>query len=1209
MTTLLDAVAAAVWRASWQATVLALLVMLLLRLFGERVAPRWRYLLWGRVVIRLLLVTTPAAPWSAFNLVGRKTDARSPTAVAKRADSATAGTLQERTQEFQEIARADTNNDASPEAHSTLEAATHRQLAPSAPASAEPVEAEAAAPLAGIDRGKFIAPALASIWLAGCGLLGLQLAINWTVLRRRLAACRPVTDAAVLNLLKTSCLQAGRKRIPDLLVTPDAISPCIAGSWRPKIIVPEAIVTGASSDQLRHVLAHELAHFVRGDLWTNWLLLAARIMHWFNPVAWWTIRAMQAERESACDELALAALGETDRPAYAATIVELARELAPSALAPAMIGLFSSANRLKVRVERLVQRPRVATIPAPLAVACLSGLALLGLTDAMPVAAEPAQPAPTVEQTQAKSAPSPGNAEKPQGKTVTLSGRCLDRSDNSPMTGVRVRLFKVEGRTAPIVEAANAVTDDKGRFEFPELVPPRPYDLADRLIYLLFAETENRPLGAGGTWRMQESDPLYREIRILRDSTTLSGTILNSRREPIAGAKISQWDIDGRATPGMLSATSDASGRFEIKRIPDFQRIFRSPHVASFTVSHPDYPVTDLKVPSLPADVEVILRDGCVVTGTVTDGVTGEPAEGAEVIAVDAKGTAETPATTAANGRFRMVLAEGRYNFRVDAKERVCAALTDRECLASETMELPQFNLIGGGFISGRVINAVNEEPVVVSDSGGPIALGFYGPTQPKGRVISPTRQATVDNAGRFTLRAAPGDNYPYFVNIRGDRMAWNTLKQPPVVVKAGETTRYDMLITPPVPPAEKLAAARRLVESLPRQPIERTARILLEFRKLSQTVGETELWCSLMRELVAIGPDAVPKLCAELDFTTSDFTLRRLAFALRAIGDPRAVPALIRALPRTLLPPSSDFALRVEDAELTKFMQQHDMQDGGGSLFHFGRPDREVCGALAKLTGHATNDAELFGIMRSEDPRRVILQRRLYQQKAEHWQSWWEEHWREFTADAAYQKVNLKVVDEPLPPASRTLGAKARLGGATSGATLSPAIQGGKYATHFSDLDTRFDPKWPESIAKDETRFDQRQLAAWAAEKGVDLMCITHRAPDGTETFVLRAFDLEAWEISPRDLRNLDKLIAAGKLPEGRPVGDLLMHYDEEAKRHVPDANAAFLYVTREGSLGLIETTDRVTQTADLTGMFSGPPPGVGFFKGVRYNHKEIVP
>src|SRR5262249_16861068 len=153
---------------------------------------------------------------------------------------------------------------------------------------------------------------------------------------------------------------------------------------------------------------------------------------------------------------------------------------------------------------------------------------------------------------------------------------------------------------------------------------------------------------------------------------------------------------------------------------------------------------------------------------------------------------------------------------------------------------------------------------------------------------ISPVRQAAVDQSGRFVLRAAPGANFPYFANTRGDRMGWDTQKQPPVLVREGQTTAYNMLITPQVPPAEKLKKARVVVAALSKQPAERTAQILSEFRKLNSTVDETELWCTLMRELVDTGKPAVPQICDELDRTNEDRMLRRLAFALRAIGDRR---------------------------------------------------------------------------------------------------------------------------------------------------------------------------------------------------------------------------------------------------------------------------------------------------------------------------------
>jgi hypothetical protein len=239
------------------------------------------------------------------------------------------------------------------------------------------------------------------------------------------------------------------------------------------------------------------------------------------------------------------------------------------------------------------------------------------------------------------------------------------------------------------------------------------------------------------------------------------------------------------------------------------------------------------------------------------------------------------------------------------------------------------------------------------------------------------------------------------------------------------------------------------------------------------------------------------------------------------------------------------------------------------------------------------------------------VLQRRLFVRQAERWQTWWESHWQELINDAAYQKVNLVGIDEALPPASKTLGPNARIadGEGIAHAVLSPAIEDGQYAWHFFDLDTGRQPKWPAHIPRDESRLDQKQLADWASETGVDLMCITHRAADGTETYVLKTFGMKTWEIGPRDLRNINRLIAAGQLPDGKDVGELLIHYDADSQGFVPDANGAFIFITREGSLGLIETTDRVVQTANVVGLAGNPQVGVGFHKGVRFNLKPIIP
>ncbi|AMV18287.1 M56 family metallopeptidase [Planctomyces sp. SH-PL14] len=1215
MTVLFETLGPAIGRASWQGAALALLVGLLLWGAGDRLAPRWRFLLWGVVLLRLVCVVTPGSPWSPFNLVGTT--------------AATGSHLELQTNRAPSILLPPGSPVSTERPLRPTELPAGDVDIPTTLRADAPVVSQSATSTPYVGRSGIsmwspmswttplsLTRVLSLVWLAGCVVLSGKLLAAAVLLRRRLSACRPVTDARLLGLLEACGRRLGVRRLPPLLVTPVEISPYIVGTWNPRIVLPESLITEASNARLRHVLAHELAHLVRGDLWTNWLLLAARTVHWFNPAAWWVVREMQSEREAACDELAFTALEETDRSAYAATIVELAASLTPSVLAPGLIGLFSSNARLKARVVRLVRSPSVTPVGGPIAAGLLLGIALLGLTDAMP-AARAQQPKPAASSADASSTPAEPDAPAKsntltEAGTHTEAGRCVDQVDRTSLAGITMRLYRASGRGSPIEEVASTVTDAQGRYKFTGLAPRRREDHFDYLDYVVMGFSDDRPIGRSFRHILRNEELV--EVWMAREKSTIGGKVVDAEGRPIAGAQVIPYSLDGRPIPGLPIRTTfdkgELAGRFHFDDIPVYKAQDGSPWSQSLLVLHPDHPPTTVTVKGLPAELVVTLPTACLATGTVIDEVTGKPAAGALVTMrrLDAWGL-ETASTDNA-GRYRLPVAEGRYNIYTQAKDRVSIALTERECQAGQTIEVP-LTLIEGGFISGRVLNTATGAPVTKTDRGDAIALGLMGPSQPDGRAIHPARLALVDEAGRFTLRAAPGENFPYLVNTRGDRMAWDTQKQPAIVVKAGETTSYDMLVTPPVPEEEKLKEAQKIVDALPKTPAERAARIFVEFRKLRHTVDECELWCLLMRELVAIGPKAVPWICDELDQPQEDRAIRRLAFALRAIGDPRAVPALIRAIPRTLLPPSSDYGLLVADNELTEFMQKHDLDKGSrGHHFNFGRPVREVFGTLHALTKQDFDDLEVSGIHRSEDPRRQALQRRLFQRQATRWQTWWEANWRTFTEDEAYRSCRVEMEDTVLPPPldPAALGKTARVVGEGSGYVASPAIETGNYAWHFYDLDTGYHRRWPAEFPAAEAALDSRQLADWAAENGIDLMCVTHRAADGTETFVLRGLGMTVQEITSRDARNLERSVAAGALPKGRPVEELLMHYDESAKRLVPNADGAFLFTTREGSVGLIQTTDRVTKTADLTGSF-GAPAGVGFHKGVRFDLKAIMP
>ena len=79
---------------------------------------------------------------------------------------------------------------------------------------------------------------------------------------------------------------------------------------------------------------------------------------------------------------------------------------------------------------------------------------------------------------------------------------------------------------------------------------------------------------------------------------------------------------------------------------------------------------------------------------------------------------------------------------------------------------------------------------------------------------------------------------------------------------------------------------------------------ILADWDALPTVFDDIDIYARQIRQLAEIGKPAVPALTAALDKTSRDTEMRLLAFTLRAIGDPRAVPALIRAIPKTLLPP-----------------------------------------------------------------------------------------------------------------------------------------------------------------------------------------------------------------------------------------------------------------------------------------------------------------
>ena len=95
-------------------------------------------------------------------------------------------------------------------------------------------------------------------------------------------------------------------RFPVSLLHSHHRSLLVTWGWRRARILLPAVADEWSDDQIRIVLAHELAHIARGDWVAQLAAEVLRAIYWFNPVLWIACRRLRVESECACDDAVLA---------------------------------------------------------------------------------------------------------------------------------------------------------------------------------------------------------------------------------------------------------------------------------------------------------------------------------------------------------------------------------------------------------------------------------------------------------------------------------------------------------------------------------------------------------------------------------------------------------------------------------------------------------------------------------------------------------------------------------------------------------------------------------------------------------------------------------------------------------------------------------------------------------------------------------------
>ncbi len=155
------------------------------------------------------------------------------------------------------------------------------------------------------------------------GLLVFRAVHGVVSLWRSTRQATPTCDPRLLDLLSECASRSGlRRKVRLNLAFSTHIMPCTWGMLRPAILLPSGS-SDWSSERLRMVITHELAHIQRADWPVRLMAEAARVVFWFHPLIWFAASQMHQESERACDDAVLRA-GE-DAARYAAELLDLVR--------------------------------------------------------------------------------------------------------------------------------------------------------------------------------------------------------------------------------------------------------------------------------------------------------------------------------------------------------------------------------------------------------------------------------------------------------------------------------------------------------------------------------------------------------------------------------------------------------------------------------------------------------------------------------------------------------------------------------------------------------------------------------------------------------------------------------------------------------------------------------------------------------------------
>ncbi len=184
-------------------------------------------------------------------------------------------------------------------------------------------------------------------------------------------------------------------RALKVVISQQTQSPMLVGLINPVLVLPDDFAELYNTEQQQLILAHEICHFDRNDIYWNLLAYGLLALYWFHPLAWLAYFRFRRDQELSCDQTTLARKPFESRINYGRALLITAQKTPKLAIAHLSFNEYGDKAVMLERIKQIQSNgmfgKRAYVAGGLLAVTLMTGISYAGHVGQQGGAGEKAQ--------------------------------------------------------------------------------------------------------------------------------------------------------------------------------------------------------------------------------------------------------------------------------------------------------------------------------------------------------------------------------------------------------------------------------------------------------------------------------------------------------------------------------------------------------------------------------------------------------------------------------------------------------------------------------------------------------------------------------------------------------------------------------------------------------------------------------------------------